>query len=90
MLTLPTTTPAPLTLEACRAMLAAGRTRVRVPREGNRQATIDGIRFLNGEPLIHGTYEVYGVARGGAGKSETFGGWWRAEDLIDDNGNGVS
>jgi hypothetical protein len=86
MTTLPTPTAAPLTLDACRAMLVAGRTRVRVPREGNRQATIDGIRFLNGEPLIHGTYEVYGVARGGAGKSETFGGLWKPEDLIDDNG----
>jgi hypothetical protein len=88
MTTLPTVQP--LTLDRCRALLASGHTRVRIRPdhgEAGRQVNIDGIyRDWQDVVLIHGTYEIFGVAAGGAGMSTTYGGFWRVDDLIDDNG----
>jgi hypothetical protein len=88
MLTLPVQ-PAPLTLDACRAMLAAGRTRVRV-RDGHgeagRRVRIYRIGHDGLSDVVWGEYEIYGVARGGAGMSTTHIGYWKACDLVDDNG----
>jgi hypothetical protein len=77
---------APLTLEAIRALLASGLTHARVRPghgEAGRQVNIDGIyRDWQGAVLIHGTYENFGVAAGGAGMSTTHGGFWEVGDLI--------
>jgi hypothetical protein len=81
MLTLPTTTPAPLTLDACRAMLDAGRPYVRVPREGNRQATIYRIDGHG----VWGSYVTWRCERG-IGVEDRRCGVWRADELVDDNG----
>jgi hypothetical protein len=90
MTTLPTTTAAPLTLEAIRALLASGLTRARIRPghgEAGRQVNIDGIyRDWQGAVLVHGQYEVFGVAAGGAGMSTTHGGFYKPSDLVDDNG----
>lgn len=89
MTTLPTLQPAPLTLDQCKALLAANRPHVRV-RDGHgeagRRVRMTRIGHDGLSPVVHGTYEVYGVARGGAGMSTTHGGYWKASDLVDDNG----
>jgi hypothetical protein len=69
-----------LTLDACRAMLAAGRTRVRVPRE-NRQATIYRIDGHG----VWGSYVTWRCERG-IGVEDEHCGVWRAGELVDDNG----
>jgi hypothetical protein len=87
MLTLPTQ---PLTLERCRQLLASGQTRMRIRPghgEAGRKVNIDGIyRDWQGAVLVHATYEIYGVAAGGAGMSTTHGGFYKPSDLVDDNG----
>jgi hypothetical protein len=83
VLTLPTQ---PLTLDRCRQLLASGQTRMRIRPghgEAGRQVNIDGIyRDWQGAVLVHGTYEVFGMASGGAGMSATHGGFWELGDLI--------
>jgi hypothetical protein len=79
MLTLPVQ-PAPLTLDACKAMLAAGRTRVRVPREGNRLATIYRIDGHG----VWGSYMTWRCERG-IGVEEEHCGVWHAHELVDAN-----
>jgi hypothetical protein len=87
MTTSPSPTPPasqPLTLAACRDLLARGRTKLRVRAghgEAGREVTMYRIGATVDGPVVWGTYEVYSIARGGAGRSDQHVGYWKAEDL---------